>query len=341
MRLEELPEPVAGPGEVLLRVAYNGLCGSDVHEYFDGPAAVTTTPHPLTGCSLPCVLGHELSGLGGRDRSRRRPGAGCARGGRADRGVRGVHACRSSRRHLCRRLAFHGYNRAGGGLAERTVVREDMVHALPAGLSPAQGALVEPMAVARHAVRRSGVAAGETAVVHGAGPIGLGGAGGAAGRGSVGAGGRPGPRRVAAPAVTLGAQHVFDPADDDVVDAVRSLTDGLGADRSIDAAGSDAALAAALRSARPDGVVVVVAHHHQPFPLRSGSLIFNEVSLTGSLIYESADFAWVIDAMTRGRYPTDGWVTTIDFDRVVDDGLLALREQAANKILVDVAGDRP
>ena len=88
-------------------------------------------------------------------------------------------------------------------------------------------------------------------------------------------------------------------------------------------------------------MVVVVAHHHQPFPLRSGSLIFNEVSLTGSLIYESADFAWVIDAMTRGRYPTDGWVTTIDLDRVVDDGLLALREQAANKILVDVAGDRP
>ena len=88
-------------------------------------------------------------------------------------------------------------------------------------------------------------------------------------------------------------------------------------------------------------MVVVVAHHHQPFPLRSGSLIFNEVSLTGSLIYESADFAWVIDALARGRYPTEGWVTTIDLDRVVEDGLLALREQAANKILVDVAGDRP
>ena len=97
----------------------------------------------------------------------------------------------------------------------------------------------------------------------------------------------------------------------------------------------------ALRSTRPDGVVVVVAHHHQPFALRSGSLIFNEVSLTGSLIYEPVDFAWVIDALARGRYPTDGWVTTIDLDRVVEDGLLALREQTDNKILVDVAGGRP
>ncbi len=248
--------------------------------------------------------------------------------------------CRSSRRHLCRRLAFHGYNRAGGGLSERTVVREDMVHVLPAGLSPAQGALVEPMAVARHAVRRSGVVAGETAVVHGAGPIGLGALVALRAEGASVLVVDPAAARRSA-AVALGAEHVFDPGDGDVVDAVRSLTDGLGADRSIDAAGSDRALAAALRSTRPDGVVVVVAHHDEPFPLRSGSLIFNEVSLTGSLIYEPADFAWVIDAMARGRYPTDGWVTTIDLDRVVDEGLLALREQAANKILVDVAGDRP
>ena len=302
MRLEELPDPVAGPGEVLLRVAYNGLCGSDVHEYFDGPAAVTTTPHPLTGCSLPCVLGHELSGWVVATG----PGVDLAPGVLV--AVEPIEACgvcarcRSSRRHLCRRLAFHGYNRAGGGLAERTVVREDMVHVLPAGLSPAQGALVEPMAVARHAVRRSGVVAGETAVVHGAGPIGLGALVALRAEGASVLVVDPAPARRSA-AVALGAQHVFDPADDDVVDAVRSLTDGLGADRSIDAAGSDAALAAALRSTRPDGVVVVVAHHHQPFPLRSGSLIFNEVSLTGSLIYESEDFAWVIDAMAARSLP--------------------------------------
>ena len=54
--------PSPGAGEVLIRVAYNGLCGSDVHEYFTGPAATTLEPHPLTGCSIPCVLGHEFSG---------------------------------------------------------------------------------------------------------------------------------------------------------------------------------------------------------------------------------------------------------------------------------------
>src|SRR5438876_5138572 len=61
LRLEEVPEPTPGPGEVKLRVAYAGLCGTDLHEYFAGPRG-TMTPHPLTGATLPQILGHELSG---------------------------------------------------------------------------------------------------------------------------------------------------------------------------------------------------------------------------------------------------------------------------------------
>src|ERR1700722_11448703 len=63
LRLEEVPEPVAGPGEVKLKVLYNGICGSDLHEYYDGPITTrTTTPPPLTGVKNPVILGHELCG---------------------------------------------------------------------------------------------------------------------------------------------------------------------------------------------------------------------------------------------------------------------------------------
>jgi len=62
LRLEAVPEPEPGPGEVKLRVFFNGICGSDLHEYYDGPITTRTTPHPLTGVKNPVILGHELSG---------------------------------------------------------------------------------------------------------------------------------------------------------------------------------------------------------------------------------------------------------------------------------------
>src|SRR5665213_2216714 len=62
LRLESVPEPQAGPGDVKLRVLYNGICGSDLHEYYDGPVTTRTTPHPLTGVQNHVILGHELCG---------------------------------------------------------------------------------------------------------------------------------------------------------------------------------------------------------------------------------------------------------------------------------------
>src|ERR1700726_1632445 len=62
LRLEDVPEPPAGPGKIKLRVLYNGICGSDLHEYYDGPITTRDTPHPLTGVKNPVILGHELSG---------------------------------------------------------------------------------------------------------------------------------------------------------------------------------------------------------------------------------------------------------------------------------------
>ena len=62
LRLEDVPEPQPAAGEVKLRVLYNGICGSDLHEYYHGPITTRTTPHPLTGIKNPVIMGHELSG---------------------------------------------------------------------------------------------------------------------------------------------------------------------------------------------------------------------------------------------------------------------------------------
>src|SRR2546430_9308213 len=62
LRLTSVPEPEPGPGEVKLRVLYNGICGSDLLEYFDGPVTTRSTPHPLTGVQNPVIMGHELCG---------------------------------------------------------------------------------------------------------------------------------------------------------------------------------------------------------------------------------------------------------------------------------------
>ena len=62
LRLMSVAEPEPQAGEVKLRVRYNGICGSDLHEYYDGPVTTRSTPHPLTGVKNPVIMGHELCG---------------------------------------------------------------------------------------------------------------------------------------------------------------------------------------------------------------------------------------------------------------------------------------
>ena len=129
LRLEDVPEPRAGAGEVKLRVLYNGICGSDLHEYYHGPLTTRTTPHPLTGIKNPVILGHELSGevieigagiedLSIGERVAVEPVETCGT----------CMYCTSGQYNHCGMLAFHGYNRGSGGLAQFSVVKRSMAH---------------------------------------------------------------------------------------------------------------------------------------------------------------------------------------------------------------------
>ncbi|HVN44495.1 MAG TPA: alcohol dehydrogenase catalytic domain-containing protein [Steroidobacteraceae bacterium] len=336
LRLMEVAEPVPGPGEVKLRVHYNGICGSDLLEYYDGPVTTRSTPHPLTGVQNPVIMGHELCGevvdLGaGVDDLEIgtlvavEPAESCGR----------CLYCGLGQYNHCPLLAIQGYNR-GGGLAEFTVVQRRLAHALPAALSALQGALIEPLAIAWHTANRCEVEAGQVVAIHGAGPIGAGVFLTLKRRGVEAIVVDPAPSRRAALA-KLGARTVLDPAAGDVVAAIRDLTGGRGAHASIDAAGGASAFAAMLHGTRIDGTAVVVAIHHEPVVIPPFDLLMPEVRLTGVALSVNA-FPSVIAEMARGSYPLEGWVETIPFDGLIDQGIGRLRRQQGMKIVVDVLG---
>ncbi|MEV4970302.1 alcohol dehydrogenase catalytic domain-containing protein [Streptomyces scopuliridis] len=334
LRIEEMPEPEAGPGEVKIRVAYAGICGTDVHEYFETPRA-THEPNPLTGATLPQTLGHEFAGTvvaRGEGVDRVAPGDRvCVRPIRTC-GV--CPRCTSGLSHLCTALAAIGVTSPGGGLAQYVLAPAGSVHLLPDSLSLEQGALVEPMAVALNAVERARVRAGGSALVTGAGAVGMGALFALRAHGVhdvvvV----EPSPSRRAA-ARRHGAR-VLDPGADDVVEQVMRHTRGRGVDAAIECAGRPEALDAAIRSVAARSPVVMVALYSGPVAIDASVVRLAELALLGSEAYPDGVFERVIEHMAAGHYPMDAW---LDHIPLADTraGLYDVRDGRRLKVLVDI-----
>jgi (R,R)-butanediol dehydrogenase/meso-butanediol dehydrogenase/diacetyl reductase len=337
LRLEDVPEPQAAAGQVKLRVLYNGICGSDLHEYYHGPITTRTTPHPLTGIKNPVILGHELCGevvaLGADvedleigDKVAVEPVETCGT----------CHYCNSGQYNHCGLLAFHGYNRGSGGLAQYSVVKRSMAHKLPKTMTGQQGALIEPMAISYRTAERCEAQAGQTVVVHGGGPIGVGVYFTLVRRGVRVILVDPSPMRREA-LRKIGAPIVLDPADGDVVSAIKDLTRGLGADVSVDAAGVPAAFKTALHSTAVGGRLIVVAIHTRPIEVAPMDMLMSEVQISGIALSNNT-FPSVIAEMAAGAYPAEHWVESIPFQNLLSDGFERLHRQQGMKILVDIAG---
>jgi (R,R)-butanediol dehydrogenase / meso-butanediol dehydrogenase / diacetyl reductase len=335
LRVEEVPEPQASPGEVKVQVAFAGICGSDLHEYYRGALMVPVGyRHPLTGVQAPVVLGHEVAGTvvdvgtGVDDLELGQLVA-----------IEPIVACKQCARcqdgayNHCAQMAFHGFSTRGGGLAEYTVAPRDMVHVVPPGVSARQAALVEPLAVAWHAVQLAGVTSGDYCVIFGGGPIGLGAMFGvnAIGAQSIVVEISEERRNIAKRA---GATHVVDPAVSDVAETVKVLTGGGHIAACIDAAGVPATLRDALRTIGVYGRIVLVGVPKAPLPLETGYLFVTEATLVASCAYRD-DFPTVIEGVRRGDFPMDEWVQTIGLSRVIEDGFEALHEARVMKVLVD------
>ena len=335
LRLEDVPEPHTGAGEVKLRVLYNGICGSDLHEYYHGPLTTRTTPHPLTGIKNPVILGHELSGevvevgagvedLSIGDRVAVEPVETCG----------ACMYCTSGQYNHCGLLAFHGYNRGSGGLAQLSVVKRSMAHKLPKSMTAQQGALIEPMAISYRTAMRCEAEADQTVAIHGGGPIGIGVFFTLRRRGVRVIMVDPSPQRRAS-LKALGVPLVLDPTDGDIVSAIKDLTGGRGADTSVDAAGVPVAFKAALLSTAVGGRLIVVAIHTRPLEIAPMDMLMTEVRISGIALSNNT-FPSVIEEMSAGTYPSAGWVETIPFERLLSDGFERLHRQDGMKILVAV-----
>jgi (R,R)-butanediol dehydrogenase/meso-butanediol dehydrogenase/diacetyl reductase len=330
----DVPEPQPTPGTVKVKVGYNGICGTDLHEYYAGPIFVPTEPHPLTGQQLPLTMGHEFAG------TITAIGAGVTGYAEGDRvAVEPIYRCghcepcRIGNYNICAQIGFHGLM-SDGGMAEYTVVPTNMLHRLPDNVSLELGALVEPMSVAYHAATLGEPRPGRTAMVFGAGPIGIGLWFALRGKGVddvfvV----EPSPTRRAA-IEGLGAR-TLDPGSLDVPAFIADHTGGRGADAVYDAAGVAPAVQTALACVGARRAMVSVAIYEKPLTTPLLNLVMNESRIQGSLCYTAADFDAVIDLMARGVYDTTGWVTSIPIDDVVDEGFEALHAGTKMKVLVD------
>ncbi|KAI0429523.1 dehydrogenase [Xylaria sp. FL1042] len=346
LRLEEdLPEPKCDSMQVKIQPAFVGICGTDLHEYesqtfIPKPGA----PHPLSNESAPVTLGHELSGTIveiGSDVSR---SADLKVGDRVAvlplLYCRTCVPCREGFPNCCVTIGFLGLSGCGGGLSDYVCVPPEVVFKLPDSISLEVGALVEPLAIAWHAVNTSGIMAGQASLVYGAGPIGL-----AIIQclKAIDAGHiiavEVAPRRQQF-AKQFGATHVLDPTCVDVIREARELTGGYGPPIAFDCAGVPSSPDSATKAVCARGTVVNVATWGKSIPFNPNNLLLQEKKYVGSLGYQLDDFGHVIDALKTGRLRPESMITSkISIDRVAEDGFEALVNEKDKhvKILVDLS----
>jgi L-iditol 2-dehydrogenase len=240
-----------GPGHLRVRVGAVGLCGSDLHYYSEGAIGDTD-------CVYPMVLGHEPAGIVDK------AGPGVTGWSPGDRVVLEpalycyhCEFCRTGRHNVCSNIKFMSMPDEPGFLRDSVVLPASNIMPLPAGLSLEQGALVEPLAVVLHSMHFVALKPAETAVVFGAGPIGL--MTMAALRLS-GAGRIWGVDPVAHRrelAIKVGASAALDPAAVDPSATILKETGGRGVDVSIDCAAKGDTIDHCIRATRNAGRVVV------------------------------------------------------------------------------------
>jgi (R,R)-butanediol dehydrogenase/meso-butanediol dehydrogenase/diacetyl reductase len=324
--VEEVPEPVAGPADIVLGVRACGVCGSDLHAYTTGLFT-----------EIGQVMGHEFAGevveAGSRveniapgDRLTALPIQPCGE----------CRRCREGAGHLCevwntRSVAFG----LPGAFAERVRIPDAVlggnVHRLPDRVTMEAGALVEPLAVAVHAVRRAAPAPGRVAVVLGLGTIGLQIAQTLLARGVsvVGVETSALRRKVAA---DLGVEVVADAA---------AVEDHLGdreADLVFEVTGAPALARRAVEVVKPRGLVMVVALYEEPVPFDATLVVQKEVSLRGSAMVTPDDFRDAIDLLATGTAKSEPLITRrMGLDRLGEAFEAQLDASATVKVMINPA----
>lgn len=314
VREQSVPEPQ--PGEVVIRVAYAGICGSELSGYL-GHNALRVPPlvmgHEFAGEVTAVGAGVVHAGLVPGQLVTVNPLTSCGRCGYCARGLN----------HLCPQRKLIGAHRPGA-YAEYVAVPAETVVPLPEGVSVRLGALAEPTAVAVRIGALAGPLGAEGALVVGAGPIGL---------LALQALRAQGAERVfiadldearLAMGAELGGEPI-NPRTTEVAKAVRAATGGQGVPVAVDAVGAAPTRAACIGAARSGGTVILTGLHEESSVMPAADIIRREVIVRGAFAYTPANFAEAVARLAQGALRLDPWIAEAPladggrwFDRLID-----------------------
>lgn len=337
IRVEETSIPTPKDNQVKVAVKFTGICGSDLHEYNDGPQLIPVDkPYELNGHQGTTTLGHEFSGVV------EEVGKNVKNVKKGDRvTVEPIFRNPESpfittgEYNLSEPLGFVGLT-SNGGFANYTVVEDYMVHKIPDNMTFEQGAIVEPAAVAAYAIQRSGMKMGDTILIIGAGPIGLLTVQVAVAMGASQIFVSDLSHNRLKKAKEVGATYTFDAKDKDIADRIKELT-GNGVDVFIDAAGVQASFDTGINSLRNGGVAILVALFGKPVTHDALNQTLRELTIIGTAAYRN-NFPQTIALISSGRLPVEKLITSvISLDEIVEKGFETLTKDPSEvKILVDI-----
>lgn len=307
----ERPIPTPADNEVLVKLDYVGICGSDLHYYETGAIGDYVVKPPF-------VLGHEPGGvvvevgknvkhLQVGDKVALEPGKTCGH----------CYFCRHGLYNLCPDVIFFATPPVDGVFQEYVAHEADLCFKLPENVSTLEGALIEPLAVGFHAANQGEAHAGQTAVVMGAGCIGL---------VSMMALKAEGVSHVYVvdimqkrldKALELGADGVINGKDEDAVKKIMEITGGLGCDLVIETAGTEITTVQAIKMARKGSNIVLVGYSKSGYMNLPMSLVLDK-ELTFKTVFRYRHiYPMAIEAVATGKVNLKGIVSDIfDFDDI-------------------------
>ena len=294
----EYPPPAAS--EVQIDVAYCGICGTDLHVYL-GHMDARVGSHRVIGHEMSGVVsavGDGVSGFSPGDRVVVRPLDHCGQ----------CPACKRGHQHICQNLKFLGLD-TDGAFQNKWTVPAHTLHHLPEGLSLSHAALIEPLAVACHDVRRGRVAAGEDVLVIGGGPIGM-----LIAMTAREAGGSVTISEINENRNALAEKLGFktlNPKECDVAEAILNNTDTKGADVVFEVSGSQPGVELMTQAAATRARIVMVAIHATAPKVDLFQFFWRELEMLGARVYEPRDYEDAMRLLASGKLDVDALITDI------------------------------
>jgi L-iditol 2-dehydrogenase len=327
----EVDVPTLSPGQVLIKLRRIGVCGSDIHVYHG--------KHPFT--PYPVVQGHEVSGeiievagvkgfkIG--DKVTVQPQVSCGQ----------CYPCKHSDYHICDHLKVMGFQTTGMA-SEYFAVDAQKVLKLPDSMSFDDGALVEPLAVACHALGRSTLdLRGKSVIVMGAGPIGNLTSQAAKAKGAA---------KVMITDISpfrlelakkCGIDYAVNTLQKDLKDAIAEEFGADKADLILDCAGNQATVYNAVNNARKGSEIIVVAVIPDEVKINLSIVQDRELKLIGTLMYKEQDYLQAIEMLSSGKIKTELLITDyFDFE-AYDEAyqLIEERKDHAMKVMIKITKD--